>query len=198
MMSKTISALSLALVGLTGWIAPPSAQAEQDYTYGSELMSLEERLGHRELMRRMPPAEREQHRREHHARMMERARALGLTMPPEPPPYRAGAGRWLHSPSQAFKPEPESTPEPGEEQARSGMRRPGFAVPPPAPGPYPVPPRYSGYGGPADPGYLWWQGYPGYAGGGVYPGYPRGGRPQGGYAPGYPGNWTPGYGGHGW
>jgi hypothetical protein len=59
---------------------------EQEWIYGSQLMTPQERLEHRSRMQAAKSAEeREQIRNEHHQRMMERARERGVTLPDEPP-----------------------------------------------------------------------------------------------------------------
>lgn len=202
--------VAMTATGLLAGALPATAQNPQ-YTYGSELMNVQERLGHREIMRRLPPAQREAYRREHHQQMMERAQALGYAMPPEPPEVRAGAGRWIHSPSQAYKPvEPAESVDarreshsPGLAQAEASaprmdveslrypsfesLRYPsfmGYMPEPPTPPTPPSPP--SMHGGPYGPG-----GFGGPMGG--YPGWY--GPGQSGY--GYPAYGGPGYGG-GW
>ena len=119
---NTVSIKLVMIVGLLAGSFAAGAQSPQ-YTYGSELMSIEERLGHREIMRRLPPDQREIYRLERHRQMMDRAQALGYLMPAEPPEVRASAGRWIHSPSQAYKPlETEASAE-----ARREMHSPGEA-----------------------------------------------------------------------
>ena len=61
-------------------------------TYGSQLMSPEERAEHRAKMRSLSPSEREAYRTEHHKVMKERAESMGLSMPDQPPAQR-GFGR---------------------------------------------------------------------------------------------------------
>lgn len=61
-------------------------------TYGSQLMSPEERAEHRAKMRSLPPSEREAYRSEHHEAMKERAESMGLSLPDQPPSHR-GFGR---------------------------------------------------------------------------------------------------------
>lgn len=68
---------------------------EQERIYGSQLMTAEERAEYRAKMRAANSLEeREQIRREHHERMVERAKAQGLTLPEEPPArgMRRGTG----------------------------------------------------------------------------------------------------------
>ena len=67
--------------------APPQTAAQkQEWIYGSQLMTRQERSEHRAKMRAAKtPEEREQIRKEHHERMKERARERGVTLPDEPP-----------------------------------------------------------------------------------------------------------------
>jgi hypothetical protein len=68
----------------------------QSRVYGSQLMPPQERLQHRAKMRSLPPTERQQYRREHHAKMQKRAEERGLTLRPmgarSGPGYRRGWG----------------------------------------------------------------------------------------------------------
>ena len=58
----------------------------QDQIYGSQLMTEQERLEHRNRMRSFKTEEeRNAYRLEHHNRMQERAKAKGVTLPDEPP-----------------------------------------------------------------------------------------------------------------
>jgi len=56
--------------------------------YGSQLMSPEERVEHRAMMRSLQPSEREAYRAQHHEAMKERAESMGLSLPNQPPAYR--------------------------------------------------------------------------------------------------------------
>lgn len=72
--------------------APAQGQAEEQ-VYGSQIMTQQERAEHRDKMRAAKTAaEREQIRKEHHARMKERAKQRGVTLPEEPPMGGAGMG----------------------------------------------------------------------------------------------------------
>ena len=63
--------------------AKPARQAP---IYGSQLMTREERIEHRNKMRSFKTAEeREQYRLEHHAQMQKRASERGVTLPDTPP-----------------------------------------------------------------------------------------------------------------
>lgn len=71
----------------------PAFAADQQTIYGSQLMTEQEREEHRNRMRNATSAEeREQIRKEHHKRMLERARAKGIDLPEEPPAIRGGKG----------------------------------------------------------------------------------------------------------
>ncbi|QAB15122.1 hypothetical protein [Hydrogenovibrio thermophilus] len=81
----------LALSGL-----PAISVAAQDgpqQMYGSQLMTPQERAEHREKMRNAKTEEeRNQIRAENHARMQERAKEQGVTLPDSPPAGGAGMG----------------------------------------------------------------------------------------------------------
>lgn len=69
--------------------AIPAYSADEEPIYGSQLMTQQERIEHRERLRTAQSAEeREQIRKEHHLRMQERARAAGKSLPDEPPMER--------------------------------------------------------------------------------------------------------------
>ena len=58
----------------------------QTPVYGSQLMTPEEQVEHRERMRNAKTIEeREKIRREHHEKMKQRAKELGIELPDEPP-----------------------------------------------------------------------------------------------------------------
>jgi hypothetical protein len=60
--------------------------AESEMIYGSQLMTVQERNEHRErLLNAKTNEEREQIRKEHHARMEKRAMEQGKTLPDMPP-----------------------------------------------------------------------------------------------------------------
>ena len=81
------SCAGAALLAVT---APSGAQP----TYGSQLMTPEERAVHRSTMRGMPPADRQAYRQEHHEAMQRRAEEMGTSLPDRPPmgPGRGGMG----------------------------------------------------------------------------------------------------------
>jgi hypothetical protein len=68
---------------------------DRERIYGSQLMTREERTEHQKRMRELKTAEeREQFRKEHHAKMKERANERGVELPDEPPArgMRSGTG----------------------------------------------------------------------------------------------------------
>jgi hypothetical protein len=68
-------------------------QVRDNQVYGSQLMTTQERNEYRNRMRATKTVqEREQVRNEHHARMQERAKERGLTLPAEPPARGKGFG----------------------------------------------------------------------------------------------------------
>ncbi len=69
------------------------ALAETDLVYGHQLMTQQELQEHRATMRSLPDQEaREAYRLEHHARMQERAREQGVTLPDKPMARGKGMG----------------------------------------------------------------------------------------------------------
>lgn len=85
-----ILALGLGLASMT--VQPPGQAFAQDQPiYGSQLMTEQERLEYQERMRAATTAqEREQISLEHHARMQDRAREMGVELPDEPPAIGMG------------------------------------------------------------------------------------------------------------
>lgn len=70
-----------------------AADATDTPIYGSQLMTQQERAEYRMRMRTAQTAEeRERIRAEHHARMVERAKAQGVTLPETPPATGGGRG----------------------------------------------------------------------------------------------------------
>lgn len=99
LISATIVALYSA--ASAAWAAEPEQVKEQarqqtasgEQVYGSQLMTQQERLEHRNKLRAAKTAEeREQIRAEHHTRMQERAKEKGVTLPDEPPVAGARKG----------------------------------------------------------------------------------------------------------
>lgn len=69
------------------------AEAQERIIYGNQLMTPQERNEYRQRMRELKTLEeREQFRKEHHAKMQERAKERGVKLPDEPPARGAGAG----------------------------------------------------------------------------------------------------------
>ncbi|MBI4809673.1 MAG: hypothetical protein HY799_12085 [Nitrosomonadales bacterium] len=68
---------------------------DQEQIYGSQLMTEQERLEHRNMMRTLKTQEeREAYRLEHHKKMQVRAKEKGVTLPEEPLPR----GRMMRGP----------------------------------------------------------------------------------------------------
>lgn len=66
--------------------AKEKAPMQQERIYGSQMMTDQERADYRDKMRAAKTVEeREQIRKEHHQKMVERAKERGVTLPPEPP-----------------------------------------------------------------------------------------------------------------
>lgn len=92
--------LASALFGLfaatgvaTAQTTPQPAASETEPIYGSQLMTREEQLAHRQKMRSLKTeSEREAYRAEHHTQMQARAKSKGMTLPEMPPPRGGGMG----------------------------------------------------------------------------------------------------------
>lgn len=85
----TAAALAVLSVGSASAQAAPTI-------YGSQLMTRQERIEHRNRLREMKTEEeRNAYRLEHHKRMQERARERGVTLPDAPPPRGGGKGRGM-------------------------------------------------------------------------------------------------------
>jgi len=91
---RTVRPLAILVVlVLAGLAAASPAPAMAQTIYGSQLMTEEERLLHRERMRSaQSEEEREQIRLEHHKEMQQRAQKLGIELPDEPPAAGMGKG----------------------------------------------------------------------------------------------------------
>lgn len=92
------SALMSALLVTSGLTYAEDQKRDQEPVYGSQLMTQEERMQHREQMRSAATeAEREQIRQEHHERMVIRAKERGVSIPDEMPPrgYKMGTGKGM-------------------------------------------------------------------------------------------------------
>jgi hypothetical protein len=69
---------------------------QQEQIYGSQMMSEQERHEYRARMHAAKTQqEREQIRLEHHERMQERAKAMGMSLPDTPPPTGGGMGQGM-------------------------------------------------------------------------------------------------------
>lgn len=99
-MPAPLIATALIISCFTGNIYAQEQARDQtrERIYGSQLMTQQERLEHRERMRTMQTNEqRETYRQEHHKKMQERAQERGVTIPDDPPPpCRHGTRRWWH------------------------------------------------------------------------------------------------------
>lgn len=95
MLKRTLTLLTSALalsIGL-GIAADPPAAPVKEQVYGSQLMTRAERAEHRAKLRAARTTEeRAQIRAEHHERMLQRARELGVTLPDTPPAVGGGMG----------------------------------------------------------------------------------------------------------
>lgn len=68
-------------------------EAQERVIYGSHLMTPQERNEYQNRMRELKTQEeRAQFRKEHHAKMQERAKERGMTLPAEPPAQGRGMG----------------------------------------------------------------------------------------------------------
>jgi hypothetical protein len=76
----------------TGFLVLAMSSGAQPY-YGSQLMTLEEWAKHWTTLRRLPPAEQEAYRAQHHQEIKKRAEAMGLPLPDQPPSAGMGRGR---------------------------------------------------------------------------------------------------------
>lgn len=86
-----MTAAALAVLSMGSVSAQTSAPI-----YGSQLMTRQERIEHRNRLREMKTEEeRNAYRLEHHKRMQERARERGVTLPDTPPPRGGGKGRGM-------------------------------------------------------------------------------------------------------
>jgi len=93
MRQKLLIATSILAGALLGSAAAVFAAGPQGQTHGSQMMTEQERMEHREQMRSANTVqEREQIRAEHHDQMQERAKAQGKTLPDTPPVNGAGVG----------------------------------------------------------------------------------------------------------
>jgi hypothetical protein len=73
-------------------VAPKVQKQVKEQVYGSQLMTRQERLEHRNKLRGAKTVEaREQIRKEHHEKMQQRAKERGVTLPDMPQMPRGGA-----------------------------------------------------------------------------------------------------------
>lgn len=173
-MNKARFVLFTVLVAGFGLFTAGSSAAQQPI-YGSQLMTPQERLEHRERMREMSPEDRATYRAQHHEQMQQRAKDLGRELPSQPAPGISGYGPGR---GYGWGPRYDAAAPGGPRSGYYGLRRgPGFGSGP-------------GYGlGPGmGPGYG-----SGYGPGGWYPGYGRGlgygWGPGSGYRPGIQPGW---------
>ena len=90
MSAKTLL-LAIALSGFTTGVWAADAPI-----YGSQLMTNQERIEHRNKLRNAKTAEeREQVRLQHHEQMQLRAKEQGVTLPDAPPAAGGGQGRLM-------------------------------------------------------------------------------------------------------
>ena len=90
----TSNKLKLALSALALGLMAGNAIGADTPIYGSQLMTNQERIEHRNKLRAAKSAEeREQLRLEHHEQMTLRAKERGVTLPDEPPAQGGGMGR---------------------------------------------------------------------------------------------------------
>lgn len=98
-----LSALTCALLFTAGWSQAQTQDQTRDQTqdrtqlrdqiYGSQLMTEQERIEHRNRLRNMKTdKEREAYQLEHHKRMQERAKEKGVALPSEPMGRPGGMG----------------------------------------------------------------------------------------------------------
>ena len=94
-MKKITLAIALGTALLSGAALAQTIGDSNEPIYGSQIMTDQERIEHRNLMREAPTQQdRERIRAEHHELMLERARAQGITLPDEPP-VRGGMGQGM-------------------------------------------------------------------------------------------------------
>ncbi|GGD02793.1 hypothetical protein [Halopseudomonas salina] len=94
-MKKLTLALAFGTVLLSGAALAQSTGDSNEPIYGSQIMTDQERIEHRGLMRDAPTQQdRERIRTEHHELMRERARERGITLP-DTPPARGGMGQGM-------------------------------------------------------------------------------------------------------
>lgn len=94
----TKNTLKIALSAITlGLLASTASFAADAPIYGSQLMTHQERIEHRNKMQAAKTAEeREQVRLQHHDQMQQRAKEQGVTLPDTPPAQGGGQGRGMN------------------------------------------------------------------------------------------------------
>ena len=100
-MNKAVVAIVALGLGMTAMAGQSGSRAlaQDQPIYGSQLMTEQERSEYRAQMRAATTEqEREQIRIEHHREMQERARAMGVELPDQPPAM--GMGRQGTGPGQ--------------------------------------------------------------------------------------------------
>ena len=94
-MTKNTVKISLSAIAL-GLMASSASFAVDAPVYGSQLMTNQERIEHRNKLRAAKTAEeREQVRLQHHEQMQLRAKERGVTLPDAPPAQGGGQGRGM-------------------------------------------------------------------------------------------------------
>ena len=89
---------SLLLVCTLSLSLPVYSLLAEEQVYGSQLMTQQERMEHRNKMQSMKTMEeRERYRMEHHAKMQERAKQQGVTLPESPQTRNKGMGGGMGS-----------------------------------------------------------------------------------------------------
>ncbi|HMV22649.1 MAG TPA: hypothetical protein PKE50_15370 [Rhodocyclaceae bacterium] len=94
-MIKNTLKIALSAIAL-GLMASTASFAADAPIYGSQLMTNQERIEHRNKMQAAKTAEeREQVRLQHHEQMQLRAKEQGVTLPDTPPAQGGGQGRGM-------------------------------------------------------------------------------------------------------
>lgn len=92
-MTKNTVKIALSAIAL-GLMTSAASFAADAPVYGSQLMTNQERIEHRNKLRAAKTAEeREQIRLQHHEQMQLRAKEQGVTLPDTPPAQGGGQGR---------------------------------------------------------------------------------------------------------
>ena len=94
-MTKNTLKIALSAIAL-GLMASTASYAADAPIYGSQLMTNQERIEHRnKLLAAKTAEEREQVRLQHHEQMQLRAKEKGVTLPDAPPAQGGGQGRGM-------------------------------------------------------------------------------------------------------